>query len=63
MNLKRFTLAMLAATITALAQNLIPNPNFVDGIDDKGIPVGWTHDTQETVKNTMGVVLDLFLTS
>ncbi|MBQ9368484.1 MAG: family 20 glycosylhydrolase, partial [Victivallales bacterium] len=58
MNLKRFTLTMLAATITALAQNLIPNPNFVDGIDDKGIPVGWTHDTQETVKNTMGVVLE-----
>jgi len=48
MNLKRLTLALLAATVTALAQNLIPNPFFVDGVDAKGVPNGWVYDCGET---------------
>lgn len=48
-------LLSLGASVSLVAQNLIPNPRFEEGVGTNGVPRGWYYDSPGSVQCRYGV--------
>jgi len=49
-------LLLLTLCLVSFAQNLVQNPNFLDGVNAVGVPTGWFYDMAGDVECSLSVV-------